>query len=189
MVHGLYDRGAHVAVFANKPADPVLDKLVKEGWPRIKRWPPTYDQRTKRRVILWPDYGRASRAVDNKGHFVFALDSILAEGKWVVLINEMRYFVEQMGLRTMMDELLNEARSSDVTMIMESQGTTWVTRAMIEQETWLVAFRPRHEEAQEEVSKVAGSKVYMLDLDRLGHHEFMIVNLKSGDRYVSKIGT
>jgi hypothetical protein len=180
---------------ANKPQDDVLEQLRGEGWRRIKRWPPSYDDRHQGRehnqakVLMWPDYGRASRAVDNKGHFTFALDSMMAEGNWVIFIDEARYFVEQMGLRQMMDEIYNEGRSAGISLISCSQGTTWISRAMIEQETWLVAFRPRHEESQEDVAKVAGSKIYMLDLDKLGHHEFMIANLKTGDRFVSKIGT
>jgi hypothetical protein len=100
----------------------------------------------------------------------------------------MRYFVEQMGMRTMMDELLNEARSVRMSMIMESQGTTWVSRAMIEQETWFIAFRGRHQEAREDIAMAMGSKAeFMPDLEQLDHHEFVVTNLKTGDRYISKL--
>jgi hypothetical protein len=142
------------------------------------------------KVLLWPNYGRASKAKDNQGGFIFALDAMMSEGGWTIVVNEMRYLVEQMGLRTLMDEIINEARSAKITMVMESQGTTWVSRAMIEQETWFVAFRGRHQEAREEIATAMGSKAeFMPDLDLLDHHEFVIVNLKTGDKYVSRIGS
>jgi hypothetical protein len=168
---------------------------VKDGWTRIKHWPPNYGQmhrsgpeKPHAKILLWPSYGRASKARDNRAAFEFAFDAMMSEGKWFIVINEMRYFVEQMKMREMMDEILNEARSVDLTMIMESQGTTWVSRAMIEQETWFIAFRGRHQEAREDIASAMGSKAeFMPDLEELDHHEFVIVNLKTGDKYLSRL--
>jgi hypothetical protein len=189
LLDGFHGAGGSVVMLANKPRDPLYSKLQREGWPRIRQWPPDYDHRVKRRVLLWPAYGRASTAKRNRPAFEYALDMILAEGGWFIYIDEMRYMVEQMGMRTILDEYWNAARSSKVTLIAGSQGATWISRGMVTQETWLFLFRPRHTEDAKLYAEAAGDRQIAGELDGLGRHEFLLVHTPSNERYVSKVGT
>lgn len=184
-----HEMGASELFLANKPRDELVEKLIANGWPRIKRWPPDYEHRTRRRVMLWPDYGRASRAIRNATVFEDALDNVLLEGNWVVYFDEMRYYIEQLRLKSLIDEMWNGSRSSGVTMIGGSQGTTWINKTMIRQETWMFLFKPRGIEERKEYADAAGDKDAEHDLNALGNHEFLIVHLPTGERYVSKVGT
>jgi ABC-type oligopeptide transport system ATPase subunit len=184
-----HSAGGSVLVLANKPSDPLLGKLTRHGWPRIRQWPPDYDHRVKRKVLLWPAYGRASRARANRPVFEYALDCALLEGGWFVYLDETRYFVEQMGMRNIVDEYWNAARSEKVTLIAGSQGPTWINRTMITQETWLFLFRPRHVEDAKLYAEAAGDKQVAAELRTLGDHEFLLVHTPNGRRYISRVGT
>lgn len=189
LLDDFHEMGASELVMANKPKDDLLSKLEANGWPRIHRWPPDYEHRTRRRVLLWPHYGRASRAVTNREKFEEALDYALLEGGWTVYLDEMRYFIETLGMRTLVDEYWNGARSSAVTLIAGAQGTSWVSKGMMRQETWLFMFKPRSIEETKDYADVAGTKDAIEDLRLLGNHEFLLTHLPTGERYVSKVGT
>lgn len=187
VLNAFYQMGASELFLANKHRDPLLTKLTREGWRRITSWPPDYAERQSRRVILWPSYGRASRAKANRGVFEYALDMALLEGHWVVYFDEMRYFIEQMGMRSLVDEYWNGARSAGVTVIAASQGTTWINKTMIRQESWLILFRPRSLEEMKEYADAIGDRDAVADLRALQRHEFLLVHTPNGRRYISKL--
>lgn len=189
LLDGFWDAGGSDLVLANKPKDALLSKLVREGWPRIRAWPPDYAHRVGRRVLLWPTYGRASKAKANKATFEYALDMALLEGGWFIYVDEVRYFIEQMGMRSLIDEFWNGARSSGVTLVAGSQGTTWINKTMIRQETWLFLFKPRSLEERKEYADAAGDKSVVEDLDQLRDHEFLLVHTPDGRRYISRVGS
>lgn len=181
--------GGSGVILANKPKDPTLTKLLSTGWRRIKTWPPDYEQRVGRRVVVWPDYGRASTAKRNRPIFEHALDGILSEGRWFVYIDETTYFIEQLGMRAVVDEYWNAARSSEVTMMAGAQRASWINRTMVTQESWLVAFKPRNLEDRDDIAKVAGDRAVREELTQLRRHEFMLIETATQARYISKIGT
>lgn len=181
-------RKAMAAVLANKRRDEMLTRLVNNGWPRRLAWPPYYEDRQKHKVIIWPTYGLASTSVrKNANVFREALDRMVDEGGWTVYFDETRYFVQTLGLRNIVDELWNGARSGRLTMIAGSQGTTWINKTMVEQPTWIVAFQPRGEEAADDLAKLMGNRELKTRLLDLPSHSFIIGELPSRRFYVSKL--
>jgi energy-coupling factor transporter ATP-binding protein EcfA2 len=187
LLDGFHQAGGSLCMLANKPRDPLLTKLMKDGWPRIKKWPPDYGDRQKRRVILWPAYGRASQARRNRGTFEYALDMMINEGGWFVALDELRYFTEQLGLRHLLDEIWNGARSSNITLIAGAQGTTWTPKGHRDQRSWAFLFKPNDLEERKEYASVAGDRDAAAELGLLRRHEFLLV--RGERRYISKVGT
>ena len=82
-------------VLGTKPNDPSLDDYVnKEGFLRIKQWPPTKKELRMRgpyeqvKLLLWPEmkaYGDLKR---NRPHYRNALHDIQVEGAWSVVLDE-----------------------------------------------------------------------------------------------------
>lgn len=180
-------RGAHVIVLATKRRDRTLTQL---HWPIIREWPPNYEQREARRVILWPPYGKASSARANRGVFTDALDEILEEGGWTVYLDEAIYFTETLGLRPLLDEYWNTARSSGITVISSSQGVSWVPKAALSQQQWMMVFRLPDEDTRGDAGRIAGDrKRFEPIIAGLGEHEFLLVRTRTGEAYVSKVGT
>lgn len=187
ILEAFFDLGASEVMLANKGRDPLLRHLESGGWARISAWPPNFEERQKRKILLWPPYGRASQAKANAHIFVNALDYILMEGGWVVYIDEVRYFIEQLGMRSLVDEYWNGARSADITVVAGSQGTTWINKTMIRQESWLILFKPRSIDESKEYADAAGDRDVAADLDALGPHEFLMIHTPDGRRYRSSL--
>lgn len=180
-------RDAHVIILASKRRDRSLTKL---GWPIIHSWPPDYEHRVGRKVILWPPYGRASTARSNRKTFTDALDEILEEGGWTVYLDEAIYFTETLGLRSLLDEYWNTARSSGITVVASSQGVTWVPAAMMSQQQWVIIFGLRDEETRKRAAQIAGDR-HRFDpaIAQLREHEFLLVRTRTGHGYISRVGT
>jgi nucleoside-triphosphatase THEP1 len=184
----LWQRGCSIAVLANKAHDEVLTGLTRKGYRRIRAWPPDYADRVRRKVLVWPTYGRASTtAKKTRPVFTKALDELLHERGWVVYIDEAIYFTETLGMRQIVDEYWNSARSAKVTLVANAQAHTWINKTMIRQETWAVIFRPANGEDLKDQAKIFS--VPPDDIETLKHHEFLMVNTRTGQRYISKIGT
>lgn len=180
-------RDASVVIFASKRRDSTLTKL---GWPIIREWPPNYEQRQGRRIILWPPYGRASAARANRGVFEHALDEILEEGGWTVYLDEAIYFTEQLGLRPILDEYWNTARSSGITVVASSQGVSWVPRAMFSQQQWAVVFGLHDRDIRDDAARMAGNRQrFEPVIAGLHEHEFLLTRTRTGQAFVSKVGT
>jgi hypothetical protein len=183
--------GASVCIIATKQTDSQLSKLARNGWRIVREWPPTYEERTTRRIIFWPKYGRASTSAKaNRQRYLEAFDGILSEHNWTVYLDEVIYVTEQLRLRHLLDEYWNTGRSSGITLVASSQGATWVPRAMMTQQSWVACFKMRDFQVVQRTAEIAGDrKRYVPEINSLRNHEFLLVETLSGDSYISKVGT
>lgn len=180
-------RDAHVIAFGTKRRDKTLEEL---GWPRIKSWPPDYEHRELRRVVLWPDYLSSSKAIENRPIYVHALDEILEEGGWTVYLDEAAYFVETLKMRAQLDEYWNTARSAGITVVSSSQGVSWVPRAALTEQQWLFIFHLTDEDVRTRAAEIAGDRArFRPIIANLREQEFLLVRTRTGEAYVSKVGT
>lgn len=184
-------RGGNVVILATKQTDRQLSKLARNGWSVVREWPPTYEQRTSRRIIFWPKYLTASTSGKaNRPKFIAALDGILQEENWTVFIDEVIYLTEQLRLRHVLDEFWNTARSCGVTLVGSSQGATWIPRSMMTQQSWIATFKMRDEQVVKRAAEIAGDRrKYHPAIMSLHKHEFLLVETITGDSYISKLGT
>lgn len=172
-------------LMANKRRDRLFRGL---NWPIVPSWNAIrYEHRVQRRVIVWPPYGKASTARRNKPVFQRTLDEVLEEGGWYLYIDEVPYYIEQLGMRSLLDEYWNSARSSDVTVIGSSQGPSWIPRSMTTNQSWVIAFRPSDQDIRRRVAEIAGDRhTWEPVIKHLGFHEFFMIHTVSGEAFVSK---
>ncbi len=184
-------RDASCCSFVAKPQDRTSSDMLGLGWFRIKEWPPTYAQRKARKVMLWPAYTKASTyAKDVKGTFMHAIDEIMEEKRWTLYMDEAPYFVQSMGLRSSMDELFNQARSNEITLIAGAQRPVWVSRSMVSQHCWVACFRIGDMEDAKRAGEVMGDRDrYTPVILGLGEHEFMLVDTIGDNAIISQVGT
>lgn len=171
-------RTANACSMVNKRRDETSAKLIARGWHRIYDWPPPYSARKSRKVILWPSYTRASTyAKDRRNVFLYALDEIIDEGNWTLCLDEASYMVESMRIRTSIDELFTQSRSSGITLIAGSQRPVWVSRAMVSQHSWVACFRiGDHDDALRAGDVLGTKRRFSPIIERLDTHEFVLVN-------------
>lgn len=183
-------RDGSVVIFASKQKDEGLSKLLRNGWEMVREWPPTYEQRLTKKIIFWPKYTKASSsAKDNRQKYLDAFDGVLEEQNWTVYLDEAIYFIEQLKMRTTLDEFWNTGRSSGITLVAASQGATWIPKAMITQQSWLIAFHVKDTEVQKRIAEIAGDREFVPVIRDLHKHEFLIVDTLNGEAYISRLGT
>lgn len=181
------ERDAFGAIFANKKRDRTLARLVSNGWRRIPAWPPSYEDRTTHRILIWPQYPGVNNPKAIAPKFIHALDGIMNEGNWTVLINEARYWAENLGLRPQLDELFTGARSNGITVIAEAQGPSWIPTAMREELSWGIFFRPQHRERAKDVADITGDRDLWHEFAALRPHEFVLMRLRTDEAYITKL--
>ena len=184
-------RDATIVSFVTKARDSTTSDLLAEGWSRIKEWPPTYAQRKNRKIVLWPPYPRASTyAKDVRATFLTAIDEVMEESRWTLYMDEAPYFVESLGLRKSMDELFNQARSNEVTLVAGTQRPVWVSRSMVSQHCWVACFRIGDMEDARRAGEVMGDRDrYTPVILGLGPHEFVLVDTIGDNAIISQVGT
>jgi DNA polymerase III delta prime subunit len=186
-------RPARVTVLQYKPRDDTL-KVLGEGWPVIKKWPPAYGEE---HCIVWPRGGPPSGAA-RRQRAVFAplLDRMYQEGGQTVYIPEAAYFERALphglGLGGTMEQFWGTARSLNLTVVSDTQRPRRVTILMWTEPAWLVIFRLDDREDMKRVADMSGDSIGVwAAVSKLGEHEFLCVRRQrhAGQRalYVSRV--
>lgn len=184
-------RKASIANFVTKKRDQTSSDLLAKGWTRIFDWPPTYAQRKRGQLILWPPYTKASTYPrDVRPIFMAALDEIMEEGNWTLYLDEASYMVSSLKLRTSMDEFFTQSRSNGITLLAGSQRPVWVSRSMLSQHCWVCCFRIGDADDARRAGEVLGDRErYTPILLSLGPHQFLLADTIGDNAIVSELGT
>ncbi len=186
-------RPASVTVLAVKPRDETLERLVAEGWPVLKAWPPSYGQEHN---VVWPKASRPSTAArEQRAVFRPLLDAIYHEGGQTVCIDEAAYFERPLpsglGLHGTMEQYWSSARSLKLTLIAGTQRPRNVTRSMWSEPAWLFIFSLHDRDDLKRVAELSGRREEVLELaPQLGGFEFLCVRRQANgtrELYVSRV--
>lgn len=195
LLTGFHELGGHCVMLANKARTQMLTKFVTErpdDWSRITSWPPEYGHRVKRGLVLWPPYPGTDTEQRKRVRetMVKAIDAINREGGWYVYLDEANYLVEQLRLREYLDELWQQARSSDVSVLAGAQRPVWTSKAMTTQQKWIMAWRPENEDDGAKVALSLGGRArWGTALDELSYHAFVVAYLPRRIYYTSDTHT
>lgn len=124
-------RGWAVAL-AVKRADDTLGTFPQAGYRRIAKWPPRYEDH---KVLLWArpknidDVARSATLVRQ------VLNDVYENGGWAVLLDDVAYIANSLGLKKPISILLNQARSSYASIVAAMTQPSSVTQA-IPSEVW-----------------------------------------------------
>lgn len=131
----------YVTVFATKPADASMDRLIKNnGYLKMSRWR-SLDPRNVPRRVLWPNARRLNSVAKQKEVFTDAFDRIYREGAWTVAIDELWYVVNMLGLETFVKLYLLQARSLGISLLIATQRPANVPLEVYDQSTHLMFWR------------------------------------------------
>lgn len=176
----------------NKDKDLSLTELINTGKVAvIQKWDDlTYAERTKRWIILWPEYHNASDSrLINKPIFQEALDKIMREGDWHVYIDEANYLIEQMHLRETLDEYWHAARSSGIPVIAGAQRPVWTGKGMTTQNSWIISFAVPNISDRKATAEAAGNYAVGQALGQIKRksHDFIIGQSGTDKFYISNL--
>ena len=175
-------RPSRVTVFAHKPRDRTIEAL---GWPRLKKWPPPLGQE---HVVVWPDYGDMS-TVARRQRAVFEplMRRIFAEGGQTLYIDEISWFEDRppdgLGLRALVVQYWQFARSVDLSLIAATQRPRGVARGMWSETSWLYVFRLEDHDDLRRLGEIGGNTSAIKEVvASLDDHEFVEVRRRGGAR-------
>jgi hypothetical protein len=174
-----------VMYVATKPQDETIERLPRQGWRKIKAWPPPPGAR---RVILWPpmrgraDVARQARAIRH------ALDRVFVVRAWAVVLDDLQYLMEDLHLVSDVKMFLNMARSLKVTLILSTQRPRHVPVAVWTQCTHLFIYGTRDHDDLRRLGGLGGldDKAIRQAVAELDRHSVLYVNLRTGHLAVTK---
>lgn len=181
-------RGSYVYILATKPADKEMKKL---GWPIVNTWPPPWDKR--KQVIFWPKITGMLDGSQEKQKYdiVQFLDQIWQEDANCILVfDEIAYLEDELRLGRIINRYWREARTQHISIVAGTQRPRNVSRNMWSQTTFAVGFKPDDEDDAIRTAEILGSRKEFKDqLMALKRHEFIIVEKRNHEAYISKLGT
>jgi energy-coupling factor transporter ATP-binding protein EcfA2 len=177
-------RGSHVIVFASKikEDDTLTRAYLNNGFTRWKRWP-RHPAAWENKIVLWPDVskykGDANLIVEHqRAVFKEALEKVLSDGHWCVVIDE--------GLYTMLPAFLNLSsnvglghfmgRSSRLTYLTLTQRPSHLPLVLYGSASHAFVGRTREAVDQKRLAELGsreGAKVLGERISNLTLHDFL----------------
>jgi len=117
----IVDMREYVCVLALKPRDETLERFrdgYKYGYERykiIKKWPPDYGDK---KLIYWEKPEGLDSLSEQAGRVHRALNTMYREGGWCIFIDEAGYLAGTLGLGKAVGVLLNQGRSSRISVVL-----------------------------------------------------------------------
>ncbi len=158
----------YVIVFRSKP-----DDIRFPGF-KIARTARAMSDMYETRILLAPKYEHQMR----EGYAM--LERVWKEGGWTVVIDELWYVEKRLRLGQMVERLLTQGRSKDISVIVGMQRPAQISRFAISQTTHLFSFRVEGRDLM--TIKESTTPRIVEPIRTLAGHQFVYYNRK--DRYV-----
>lgn len=178
----------YIAAFAVKGKDSSMDEMIRDlGLWRMKSWTPD----VYHRICLWPPVlgaGKEHRK-QQREEFQHAIDSIYRAGGWCAFFDEVVYLAETLGLEGELKFLLNQGRSSSITVVACTQRPRFIPLAFYDQATHLWIGKDTDRQNVVRLAELAGNaeKQVRTEIPTLERYEFLYLNRDTGYRCRTKV--
>jgi hypothetical protein len=171
----------YVVVFATKPRDSSMDKLIAQGYLRMERWQ-SLDPRDYPRRVLWPNAMSLDSEKEQKVVFHDAFGKIYREGNWTVALDETWYLDNVLGLESDIKTYLLQARSLGISLVAATQRPAWVPREIYTSCTHLMFWRVNDEQDLRSLSGIGwrSSDLIRDAVANLDLYQTLYINTRTG---------
>lgn len=172
----------YVTVFATKPRDESMQRLIKTGYYPIKKWESLDPKKFPRRV-LWPDAMSLGSTQHQREVFHDAFERIYREGGWTVAVDELWYMGQILKLEMDIKLYLLQARALGISLLVATQRPAWVPLEVYDQSTHLFFWRDNDET---NLKRLSGISFRSADLIRsvvadLEKFQVLYINTRTGE--------
>lgn len=173
----------YVTVFATKPKDESMQRLIRfGGYYPIRRWQSLDPEKFPRRV-LWPDAMTLDSDRVQSEVFHDAFSRIYREGGWTVAIDELWYIINILRLERDVKTYLLQARALGISLLCATQRPAWVPLEVYDQSTHLFFWRDNDEN---NLRRLSGISFRSADLIRsvvadLEKYQVLYINTRTGE--------
>lgn len=177
----------YVVVFATKPRDESMARLIRTGYYPVKEWH-SLDPKQYPRRVLWPDAGSLNAVVTQQEVFHTAFEKIYREGGWTVAIDELWYIDNVLKLEMDVKLYLLQARALGISLLAATQRPAWVPLEIYDQSTHLFFWRDNDET---NLRRLSGISFRSADLIRsvvseLEKYQVLYINTRTGQMLRTK---
>jgi hypothetical protein len=181
LLRQLIPRRRFVVIFGVKGRDESMDKFIRSGYTRIERW----DQNMLGdRLVLWPRIRGAAHTELQGEIFRDAIDGIFRQGGWCCVFDEVSYLSDTLRMERSLKFLLQQGRSSGVSVVGMTQRPAFIPLAFYDQATHLFVWRDNDHVNAERIGKLAGlaNKQVQREVHELRRREVLYLNKDTGER-------
>lgn len=180
----LLPRRQFTVVFVTKLHDETFDKHFR-GYKRIEKWGDirSVDTSKANRFLLWPKSGRTTGETiriqqDTFGH---AFDRAYTERGWTIVLDELHYMVEMLGLTLSAKLYMHQARSSHLSLVSGTQRPAFIP--LVTYSACRHAFIG-HTDSADDLKRLADyggadRKAFVEQIKTLGEYEYVYVSPRS----------
>lgn len=172
----------YVTVFATKPRDDSMQRLIRTGYYPIKKWE-SLDPKDFPRRVLWPDATSLAAVQHQREVFHDAFERIYREGGWTVAVDELWYVGQILRLEMDVKVYLLQARALGISLLVATQRPAWVPLEVYDQSTHLFFWRDNDETNLKRLSGISFRSADLIrsvvsDLERF---QVLYVNTRTGE--------
>lgn len=181
----LMDRRGYPLIIATKPRDKTMDRMRRDGWHVIRKWPPVRD-----RSILWPKMTRTSDKYDQAVAIRDALENVYVSGGYAVMIDELSYVLDELKCRDVITQIWQQGRALNISLVTCILRPSHVPLLAYDQATHIIMFRDNDETNLRRMGGLGhwSRADIMRQVSQLNRHEFLLLNTRTG-RMVRSITT
>lgn len=175
----------HVVGTGVKYVDESLSDLMAQGWHRIERWKDR--PKSANRLLLWPNVPNPEDATEvYRARFTEMLNRIYKDGRWCIWTDELRFLTDNCGMSKIYRNMYIAARSNKISLVSGAQRPAWVPLEAYSQAQHLFIHRTGFED---DLKKMLGghAKDLIEIVNQLPWYHFLYANLRTGDRYITKV--
>ncbi len=172
----------YVTVFATKPRDDSMDKIIQSGYHPTRQWK-SLDPKEYPRRVLWPDASDMEKMVkEQKEEFHRAFGKIYKEGGWTVAIDEAWWFSNILGLGEDLKIYLLQGRSMGISLLAATQRPAKVPLEFYDQSTHLMFWRDNDRQNLDRISGIGwlSSGFIRQTVASLEPYQVLYINTRTG---------
>lgn len=171
---------SYVVIFGVKGRDDTMEDFLQSGYVKMQRWNPDVDDY----VVLWPEIKGVAHRAKQREIFEEAIDSIFRSGGWCVVLDEVSYLSDTLKMQENLKFLLNQGRSSGISVVGMTQRPAFIPLAFYDQATHLFVWRDNDHRNLTRVGELAGlaSRVVQREVAELRRREVLYLNKDTGYR-------
>lgn len=171
----LVTRREYVTVFATKGQDEAMERMVRAGYKRQKTWDGAYHDH----IVLWPKGKTEAEVTENQwNEFAKAIDQMYQQGGWCYYFDEVSYLTDFLGMQRKLRWLLQQGRSSRLSVVALTQRPAFIPLAFYDMPTWHVFWNDNDYTNLKRIQGIGGidGKVIREEVQELAHREVLIIH-------------
>lgn len=186
----ILDLRRYIVFLGTKRVDDTQARLKSAGYREISD-PAQLNVEVAQRVVFRPSFPRRSTAAAlkqaHKTAFRDLLTRAFAQTAWTVVIDELRYITDFLGLTDEVMLLWLQGRSQGNTVVCGTQRPRHVPLEAYDQATHLFFWHDPDHDNVERVAKIASlnRRAVLATVPNLPHHDVLYVNTVTGDTFVT----